>query len=288
MDTRDKIVDKKSGFIYAAVAALIWSSGGVFIKIIDAPGFYIAGMRSLVAGLVFLPFVRFGKIRWSPRFILLIFCYAYTLIGFVIANKLTTAVNAITLQYTSPIWLFILYSLLAKKVDKHKLLPIFLATIGIIIFLFEPKQGTNILGNLIALSTGVAFAGVAYFSAMDHGISRPGLISICNLSTFVLALPFIKAPFNTTLSLSTGDIIGILILGSFQIGIGYLFYMKSLKLISPLDTSLVCLLEPIANPIWVLLFIGETPTTYAIVGSVFVIAGITANIIISKKQKIIY
>ncbi len=278
-------MNKKSGFVFAAVAALIWSSGGVFIKMVDAPGFYIAGMRSLVAGLFFLPFVKFNRIRWSPKLILLIVCYAYTLIGFVVANKLTTAANAIVLQYTAPIWLFILYSLILMKIDKRKLLPVLLAAAGIIIFLFEPRQGTNVLGNLVALSTGVAFAGVAYFSAMEHGISGPGLISICNLATFVLALPFIRAPFDITASLGTGDIIGILLLGSFQIGIGYFFYMKSLKLISPLDASLVCLIEPLANPIWVLIFIGEIPTAYAITGSVFILAGITVNILITKKRR---
>lgn len=277
---------KKKGFIFAAVAALIWSSGGVFIKLVDAPGFYIAATRSLVAGLFFLPFVKFNKIRWSFKLILLIFCYAYTLIGFVVANKLTTAANAIILQYTAPVWLFVIYTIIKKKLDAAKLLPVLLAGAGIIIFLFEPRQGTNVLGNLIALSAGVAFAGVAYLSAQEHGVSGPGLISICNLATFVLALPFLRAPFETTASLELMDIAGILLLGSFQIGFGYFFYMKSLKLISPLDTSLICLLEPLANPVWVLIFIGEVPTLFAIAGSVFILAGITANILITKKRKI--
>lgn len=277
-------MDRKKGIIFAAVGALIWSSGGVFIKLVDAPGIYIAAARSLVAGLVFIPFIKPKKIVWSKNLLLLVFCYAYTLIGFVVSTKLTTAANAIILQYTAPIWLFIFYAVWYKKFDVRKVLPVALVTVGILIFLFEPKTGTNITGNLLALSTGVAFAGVAHFSAMDHGTSGPGLISICNLATFLLALPFVRGIVIITASLDIMSIVGIVFLGAFQIAIGYVFYIKSLKHISPLDTSLICLLEPLMNPIWVLLFIHEVPTVIAIVGSVFVLAGIVANIVGDRRK----
>lgn len=279
-------MDRKKGIIFAAVAALIWSTGGVFIKLVDAPGIYIAAARSLIAGLIFLPFVKPKKIIWSKKLFLLILCYAYTLIGFVMANKLTTAANAIILQYTAPIWLFVFYAIRYRKFNAKKILPIALVTAGIIIFLFEPKSGTNIIGNLIALSTGIAFAGVAHFSAMNHGTSGPGLISICNFATFILAVPFVKGLGEITLGLGSSDIIGIVFLGAFQIAVGYVFYIKSLKYISPLDTSLICLLEPLMNPIWVLIFIAEIPTVYAIAGSVFVLAGIIANILGQRKKTI--
>ncbi len=277
-------MDRKKGIIFAAVGALIWSSGGVFIKLVDAPGIYIAAARSLVAGLVFIPFIKPKKIVWSKNLLLLVLCYAYTLIGFVLSTKLTTAANAIILQYTAPIWLFIFYAIRYKKFDVRKVLPVVLVTVGILIFLFEPKTGTNIIGNLLALSTGVAFAGVAHFSAMDHGASGPSLISICNLATFLLALPFVREIGIITASLNIMSIVGIVFLGAFQIAIGYVFYIKSLKHISPLDTSLICLLEPLMNPIWVLLFVHEVPTVIAIIGSVFVLAGIIANIVGDRRK----
>lgn len=277
-------MDRRKGIIFAAVGALIWSSGGVFIKLVDAPGIYIAMARSLVAGLVFLPFIKPKKIIWSKNLFLLILCYAYTLIGFVMSTKLTTAANAIILQYTAPIWLFVFYAILYKKFNTRKVLPVALVTVGIIIFLFEPKTGTNITGNLLALSTGIAFAGVAHFSAKDHGTSGPGLIAICNLATFLLALPFVRDLVSTTASLDVKSILGIVFLGAFQIAIGYVFYIRSLKHISPLDTSLICLLEPLMNPIWVFIFIMEIPTAYAIAGSVLILLGIIANIR-SERQK---
>ena len=277
-------MDRKKGIIFAAVGALIWSSGGVFIKLVDAPGIYIAAARSLVAGLVFIPFIKPKKIIWSKNLLLLVLCYAYTLIGFVMSTKLTTAANAIILQYTAPIWLFIFYAIRYKKFDVRKVLPVALVTVGILIFLFEPKTGTNIAGNLLALSTGIAFAGVAHFSAMDHGASGPGLISICNLATFLLAMPFVRNIGSTTTSLDIIGIVGIVFLGAFQIAVGYVFYIRSLKHISPLDTSLICLIEPLMNPIWVLLFIHEVPTVIAIVGSVFVLAGIVANIVGDRRK----
>lgn len=277
-------MDRKKGIIFAAVGALIWSSGGVFIKLVDAPGIYIAAARSLVAGLVFLPFIKPKKIKWSKNLLLLILCYAYTLIGFVMANKLTTAANAIILQYTAPIWLFVLYTVRYKKFDIRKTLPIALVTMGIILFLFEPKSGTNVIGNMLALSTGIAFAGVAHFSAMDHGVSGPGLISILNLATFILALPFVSGIAEITSSLNIMGILGIVFLGAFQIAVGYVFYIKSLKHISPLDTSLICLIEPLMNPIWVLIFISEVPTVFAVIGSAFILTGIIANILGARRR----
>ncbi len=277
-------MDRKKGIIFAAVGALIWSSGGVFIKLVDAPGIYIAATRSLVAGLVFIPFIKPKKIKWSKNLLLLVLCYAYTLIGFVISTKLTTAANAIMLQYTAPIWLFILYMARHKKFDIRKTIPVVLVTLGIIVFLFEPKSGTNIIGNLMALSTGIAFAGVAHFSAMDHGVSGPGLISILNLATFFLALPFVSDMAVTTASLDILGILGIVFLGAFQIAVGYVFYIKSLKHISPLDTSLICLIEPLMNPIWVLIFISEVPTVFAIIGSIFILTGIIANILGARRR----
>ena len=277
-------MDRKKGIIYAAVGALIWSSGGVFIKLVDAPGIYIAAARSLVAGLVFIPFIKPKKIIWNRNLFLLILCYAYTLIGFVMSTKLTTAANAIILQYTAPIWLFVFYAVRFRKFDVKKVLPVALVLAGILIFLFEPKSGTNISGNLLALSTGIAFAGVAHFSAKDHGVSGPGLISICNLATFLLALPFVRDIGANTASLDLMGVLGIVFLGAFQIAVGYVFYIRSLKHISPLDTSLICLLEPLMNPIWVLIFVREIPTLFAIVGSVFILAGIIVNIM-KERQK---
>lgn len=278
-------MEKNKGILFAAIGALIWSSGGVFIKLVDAPGIYITAARSLVAGLVFLPFIKFKKIKWNWNLVLLLLCFAYTMIGFVVANKLTTAANAIILQYTAPIWLFVYYSIRNRSIKKNKIIPVTLVSIGIIIFLFEPSNGTNIIGNLLALSTSFTFAGVAHFSAKDHGITGPGLISVCNLATFLLALPLVRNIGATTISLSLLSIIGIIFLGAFQIALGYVFYIKSLNYITPLDTSLICLIEPLTNPVWVLIFVGEIPSSFALVGSVFIITGILFNILGDRRRR---
>lgn len=278
-------MEKNKGILFAAIGALIWSSGGVFIKLVDAPGIYITAARSLVAGLVFLPFIKFRKIRWNLNLIFLLLCFAYTMIGFVVANKLTTAANAIILQYTAPIWLFVFYSIRNRSIKKNKILPVTLVSIGIIIFLFEPSSGTNIIGNLLALSTSFTFAGVAHFSAKDHGITGPGLISVCNLATFLLALPFVRNIGAITISLNLLSIIGIIFLGAFQIALGYVFYIKSLNYISPLDTSLICLIEPLTNPIWVLIFVGEIPSSFALIASALIITGILFNILGDRRRR---
>ena len=276
---------KNKGIIYAIVAALLWSTGGVFIKLINAPAIYIAMMRSIIALLTFLPFLKLKNIKWSKNLVLLLFSYSYTTIGFVVATKLTTASNAIILQYTAPIWLFLFYFIIKKKVDKSKLLPILLVFTGIILFLFESSKGSNIIGNIIALSTSFSFASVAYFSSKDHGIKGPSLIALCNLTTFLLTIPFNKDIISITLMLNISDIVGLILLGSIQIAMGYLFYVKALKIISPLDVSLICLLEPLFNPIWVFLFVKEVPSIIAFIGSFFVLLGIIINLFLEKKYK---
>lgn len=279
-------MNRNKGILLAAVGALIWSTGGVFIKLVDAPGIYIAASRSLVAGLAFLPFVKFKRLKVTKNLLLLIFSYSYTLIAFVLATKLTTAANAIILQHTAPIWLFVYYAIRYKKFDTKKILPVLFVALGIFVFLLEPKNGTNVVGNLLALSAGAAFAGVAHFSAKDHGVSGPGLISICNLATFLIALPFVSNIVKISASLDILAILGIIFLGTIQIALGYVFYIKSLKFISPLDTSLICLLEPLTNPIWVLIFVGEVPTAYAIVGSALILIGIVVNILRDRKKAV--
>ncbi|MBN2851368.1 MAG: DMT family transporter [Clostridia bacterium] len=278
-------MNKNKGILYAILAALIWSTGGVFIKLVNAPPFYIAMARSLIAFITFLPFLKIRQIKWSRNLIFLLLSYSYTLISFVVANKLTTAANAIFLQYTSPIWLFLFYFIVKKKIDKAKILPIMLVLIGISMFLIESSAGSSTIGNLVAISSSFAFAAVAFFSAKDYGIKGPALIALCNFSTFILALPFTKNPLQVTLSLQVSDVIGLMLLGGIQIAVGYLFYMKALKIISPLDVSLICLLEPLFNPIWVLLFVKEVPTIMAVIGSVLILFGILLNIIRNRKYR---
>jgi len=278
-------LNKNKGILYAIVAAFIWSTGGVFIKLVNAPAMYIAMVRSLIAFLAFLPFLRLKEIKWSKNLFLLLLSYSYTLISFVVATKLTTAANAIILQYTAPIWLFLFYFIVKKKIDMKKILPILLVLIGIILFLFDSSNNSNMLGNVIALSSSFSFAAVAYFSSISHKTSNASLIALCNLSTFLIALPFTKHIVETTLSLQVSDIIGLLLLGSIQIALGYLFYVKALKFISPLDASLICLLEPLLNPIWVFIFVKELPTLIAFIGFLFILFGILTNIILEKRYK---
>jgi len=278
-------LNKNKGILYAIIAAFIWSTGGVFIKLVNAPAMYIAMVRSLIAFLAFLPFLKLKEIKWSKNLIFLLLSYSYTLISFVVATKLTTAANAIILQYTAPIWLFSFYFIIKKKIDTKKILPIILVLIGIILFLFDSSKQSNMLGNVIALSSSFSFAAVAYFSAISHKTSNASLIALCNLATFLFALPFTKDIVTITLSLHVSDIIGLLLLGSVQIALGYLFYIKALKLISPLDASLICLLEPLLNPIWVYIFVKELPTLIAFIGFLFILFGILTNIILEKKYK---
>ncbi|MFO7636992.1 MAG: DMT family transporter [Clostridia bacterium] len=275
----------KKGVAYAVIGALLWSSGGIFIKLTDAPAIFIACARSFFAFLFFLPALRLREIRLTKDLVLLILFYSYTLISFVLANKMTTAANAIILQYTAPVWLFLFYTFIKKQYDPKKLFPMLMIFTGLLVFLLEPASGTSALGNFIAMTSGFAFAFVAYFSSKVTVIRPGSLISLCNFFTFLFALPFVAQPVAIIKGLSPAGWLGIILLGTVQIGLGYVFYLMALRKLHPLDVSILCLIEPILNPVWVVLFLHEVPSVYALFASAVILSGIIINTIRERRQQ---
>ncbi|WHH59256.1 DMT family transporter [Petroclostridium sp. X23] len=265
------------GIVQVLIAAFLWSTGGVFIKAIDADPIFIAAARSAIAGLILLPFIDFKKLRFSFGLAALLVSYAYTLCSFVIATKLTASANAIAIQYTAPLWLFIFTVIMTKKVSLARIIPMAFIGGGILFFLMEPVSGTNAAGNLMALSSGIGFAALSYFMSKPQCIAGVGLISLCNLTAALCMVLFIPYPISVS-SISTVGWMSLAYLGIFQIGIAYIFYGKALETVAPLKATIIALIEPILNPIWVVIFIHEIPTIYALFGGVSILIGILLDI----------
>lgn len=268
--------EQTKGVIQVIIAAFIWSSGGVFIKLVSADPVFIATARCVIAGIALMPFIRFRDIRVDFNLVGLIISYTYTLCTFVVATKLTAAANAIALQYTAPLWLFICMVILKKKISFAKSVPMVFIAAGIILFLLEPAEGTNIMGNLIAVSSGVGFAATTYFFSRPQCISGVGLVGLCNAVAAVIMAMFISYPVSL-FDIDTFGWLALIYLGVFHIGGGYILYSGALRYIEPLKATILGLLEPILNPVWVLLFIHEVPTAYAVVGGVFILTGIAID-----------
>ena len=254
------------GIWLAFLSAFLWSTGGIGIKVISLDGIYVAGFRALIASLTLLPFFRFKKVKWNRTLIIFLLSFTWMCTSFVVSTKLTTAANAIALQYTSVFWVFFIDELpREKKISRKKIPPLILVLIGIFFYLIEPNTGTNVLGNFLALTSGIAFGIVAITLrrlAIPDGRS---IICLANIVNFIVLFSFMKFQLPVFKNFYF-DLVILVFLGSFQIAVAYVVFNKALNSISALTGSFVALLEPVLNPIWVYIFLKEVPTIYGIIG----------------------
>lgn len=278
--------EKHNAMIMMAICAVLWSTAGIFIKYISWNPLVIAGSRSIISGLVLWLFMR----KTGRRLIINIFSIfagiglSGSCISFVIANKLTTAANAIVLQYTAPIFILLLsYILFKKKMTFSEIIVVAFVTIGISLFFFDDLSLGNLLGNLFGISAGIflALMFVCIGQVQENDSLRMSGILLAHIFTAIIglsALPFVT--FNTT----STEILFVLLLGVFQLGIPYVLYTLASKHCSPLTCSLIGTLEPLLNPVWVFLFIGEIPGFYALIGAFIVIVSISTWLIYQSRE----
>ena len=266
------------------VCATLWSIAGIFIKLIPWNGFAVAGMRSLIAGATIALYMLIARHRFvlSKKTFLAGVLSACVYTCFVCANKLTTAANAIVLQFTSPVFIVIFTALIYKtRIRKADAAVVTLTLLGIALFFFDQLQPGYVLGNLVAIAAGMFMAGMFMAVGELEGEQRFSGILIGQCLTFLVGLPFIivtKPVFTTTATLS------ILTLGVFQLGISYILYVKSSRYCPPLACCLLGAVEPLLNPVWVFLFDGERPGLFARIGSVIVIVSVTLWCIFGKEK----
>ena len=252
------------------LAALCWSLGGVLIKSIDWPPMAIAGGRSAIAIPVMLLLTGWPRFTFSRAQIGGAIGYALTVALFVFATRMTTAANAIFLQYTAPIYVALIGRwYLGERASPIDWLVIAVALIGIALFFFDRLTTAGFWGNIVALASGVAFASVALFLRKEKDGSPVAAIILGNLLVALASVPFMFQA-----SLGTGSAWRLLLLGAVQLGLPYVFYASAIKSVTALEATLIPLLEPVLNPLWVMLALGERPGPWAIVGGVLVLGAV--------------
>ncbi len=275
------------------IAVLLWSTGGLFIKLTTLNAVHVNFGRALFAAIVVGIFIAFRKELKFDWFILFtsIF-YAGTLTAFVYANKNTTAANAIFLQYTAPIYILIFAPLLLKeKFRITDLITVVVCLAGMSLFFLESENAQNVLatnifaGNIAGLISGVCLG--LYFVLLRHPRSlkfNPALsVFYGNIIIVIFMLPFILNELQTP---TTNDILAISYLGIFQIGVAYILFTYGLaKGVRSLDASIIGFVEPLLNPVWVFLFIKETPSKWAIIGGIIIIGAVIFHTILQQKLK---
>ncbi|MDQ3016682.1 MAG: DMT family transporter [Bacteroidota bacterium] len=264
------------GVFLTIFAAIVWSTGGLLVKLITLDAFTILFYRSLYAGLFFLLVFRKQAIHLDRRVLLIAVCYAPLLICFVTATKLTTAANAIFLQYISPAIVLVLEPrILNQKIKAHNLLTVLVCTIGLSFFLLNQGKGHSWIGDGLALLSGFFSAFLILSLRFSNQTQQMSGIFFGNVLVVLITLFwFLKSPAPTLPEHGM-----LIFLGVIQIGLGYLLFTYGQRCISAIESSLIAMLEPILNPIWVMIGYNEFPSGWSIAGGLTIIVALTIHII---------
>jgi drug/metabolite transporter (DMT)-like permease len=262
------------------LATVLFSTGGVLVKWIPGHPLAIASLRSVIATPILLAFLRKPRFTWSGAQIGAALAYAGVVVGFVVATKLTTAANAIILQYTSPIYVALLGSwLLQEKTTCLDWLTIAFVFAGLVLFFFDKLTASGLAGNLIAVGSGLCFAFLLVFlRKQKHGSPIESVI-LGNIITALIGAPFLLRSFPPV-----SGWLGILLLGVFQLGLPYVLFTRGIRNVTALEAVVIKGIEPILNPLFVYLIIGEKPGSWAFIGAVVVFIAVTGRSIAAAIQ----
>ena len=278
------MTEQHKGMAAMLLCALLWSIGGIFIKLLPWNAFVIAGMRSAIAALVVAGYMGLRRIPLvlNRRTVTIAAFLAATYSMFVLSNKLTTAANAIVLQYCAPV--FVLLYAAAVKHQKFHLadyLVVAATFLGIAVCFLTQLGGGGTAGNIVAVLTGVSFAGIFIFSEGIPPETRINGILQGQIMTALIGLPLMA--FYPP-EMSGQALRSILVLGVFQLGIPFVLYAYALERAKPLVCSLLAVLEPLFNPVWVMLFYGEKPGLLSLIGGALVVGAITCWCVYNERR----
>ncbi len=260
------------------LAALCWSLGGLLIKAVIWPPLAVAGGRGFIAALFLLATNRGLKFHFSRAQLIGALGYAACTVSFCVATKLTTAANAILLQYTAPVWVALFGAwFLGERATRADWITIVVVLGGMTLFFADSLELTAVLGNTIAVLSGVAFAAMTIALRKQKDGSPVESIILGNLLAFLVGLPWIvQAP-----ALSVSGWFSLITLGVVQLGISYWLYARAIKHVTALEAVLIPVIEPVLNPVWVLMMMGERPSKLALVGGAVVLTAVTLRALAS-------
>jgi drug/metabolite transporter (DMT)-like permease len=266
--------DLDRGRLLIFLAALLWSLAGVFIKLLDIHPLAIVFYRSFFASLVFVPFLKFSGFRFNGPIIVSVISYTAAITAFVSANKLTTAANAIVLQYTAPVLVYLFSRLvLGEKISTPNALALAVSIVGVGFISVDNAGEPEISGVLLALLSGVLFA--IYMVNLQRLVEFSAIYMtwLNNLVCALLVLPFVKA----LLALSTDQLLTVAIMGAVQLGLPYFLFSRGLRTIPLQEAALIALIEPVLNPVWVALTVGEIPSFATVIGGAMIVVALAVR-----------
>lgn len=270
---------RRRAVLFLIITAVLWSSSGLLVKVLTWQPLSILSARSIFATIVFAVYLRKSTLTWGWLQFAGAISYVAAQLLFITATKLTTAANAIFLQYTAPLYIGLFgYWLLKEKPTQIHWMAMGFIFVGLLLFFGDSLSPGGFYGNVIAVLSGVALASLALcLRAQRHG-SPAHTILLGNVIGVVLGFPWLVHETATPASVGI-----IAYLGIFQIGLSFILYTLAITAVPALESTLIVTLEPILSPLWVFLVIHETPGPLAILGSIIVVAAVTVSAIQSAR-----
>ena len=276
-------MNKHTGTLCVFLAALLYSIGGLCIKVIPWNGMSINGGRTMIALVVIG--IYLALIRHKPRFNRWVFLGSLCIFGtnalYSVANKLTTAANTIVLQFTAPIFVIVFSALFWKRrPQKLDLAACAVVFGGVLFFFVDSLEAGGALGNLLAVLSGAAYGGVFLLNDFPDSDAISSVFWGDVLSA-VTGLPFLvrETDFSPT------ALISLVILGVFQVAVAYILLTNGLCTTPAITASLVSGIEPVLNPLLVAVFYGEKVGRFAFIGAAVVICGVVGYNVLKGMQE---
>lgn len=269
-------MERRRSVLFLVICVFLWSTSGLFVKITELNPIALAGGRSLVTAIAIWVWLRKPRFTFSREQLGGAACMAATFLLFISATRYTSAANAILLQYTAPVWVALFgawfYGERARVVDWGIIGAI---VVGMLLFFGERLSPVGMLGNVLALLGGVTMAMMMLLlRRLRHDSADTILLG--NIFTAIIGVPFLF--FTPVQPVDVGLLV---VMGVLQLALPFVLYSVAIRHLDALETVLIATLEPILNPIWVFLVVGEKPGSLALVGGAIVVGAVAVRAVLA-------
>jgi drug/metabolite transporter (DMT)-like permease len=272
----------RGGRLLVAAAALLWSTGGLAIKLVPLDALGVVFWRALLTVAFLVAVFRPSLERWKKASLVTAVVYALMILTFVTATKWTTAANAIFLQYTGPFYVLALGPWLLKETfRKADAVAIAVALGGMSLFFVGRLEGGHLAGNLMGVVSGVFFGLTVLLLRRDQSRDPMASVFLGNLLAGAIALPFAWG----NLALDAKGFAVVAFLGIVQMGVAYILFVRGLSVVPAAEASLLGMLEPTFNPLWAFLGLGERPSGWALLGGAVVLGAVAGRTIWGARKE---
>jgi drug/metabolite transporter, DME family len=261
--------DRAKGILLCTLGVLLWSTGGLCIKLLPQDAETILFYRSLYTSIFFIIFFREKLFKINKKSFLTSLGYAPLMLCFVSATKMTTAANAIFLQSTGVAYVLLLEPVLLRtKLLRIDIITVIVCFLGMMLFLIDGFEiSHNNPGIYVAMLSGIATAGVILGQKSNDIAFVPSGLVLGNIWVMLYTLPsFIESPYPSMYENSL-----LLFLGFIQLGVGYMLFIFGQNYLSAIESALISMLEPLFNPILVAVGYGEIPGWLPLIGGLIIV-----------------